>query len=262
MARVRASTRSVPKNCRPALGGRFGFVPCGTPVNLTSGPKVESMAFGPKVPACSGPATNSQNGSNSVNRARGRIVAMRGRVVHVARDPDDVPDLSIADEAEDLGKLQLTPECLAVEGVGDRLEVIRTVAHDQPDRHAVRDHFPHRLARRQGARQPRHLRRPHDAALVAERRLVVHRVRAAVAAQIEREHVDERTAADNAIQPFGIVANDRHRVVFEERLPSACREQGRALRRVARIVRQIAGRIPVVAHLMIVPADDLRHARR
>jgi hypothetical protein len=48
----------------------LGFMPGGTPLNFTSGPKVGSNSFGPKVPAWSGPATNSQNGANSVNRAR------------------------------------------------------------------------------------------------------------------------------------------------------------------------------------------------
>ena len=39
-------------------------------MNFASGPKVGSSVFGPNVPACSGPATNSQNGLNSVNFAR------------------------------------------------------------------------------------------------------------------------------------------------------------------------------------------------
>src|SRR3712207_7337151 len=41
----------------------FCFMPCGTLTNLTSGPNVMSVAFGPNAPALIGPATNSQNGS-------------------------------------------------------------------------------------------------------------------------------------------------------------------------------------------------------
>ena len=52
------------------VGGRLAFIPGGIPRNFSSGPNVGSSAFGPNVPALSGPATNSQNGSNSVNFAR------------------------------------------------------------------------------------------------------------------------------------------------------------------------------------------------
>ena len=45
-----------------AVGGAFW--------NTTSGPKVPSSGFGPKLPAFKGPATNSQNGSNCWKAAR------------------------------------------------------------------------------------------------------------------------------------------------------------------------------------------------
>ena len=67
-ARVVGSIATCPKNCRLSLGGRFGFG--ATDVNTASGPKVASRTPGPKVPAWSGPATNSQNGSKSVQVAR------------------------------------------------------------------------------------------------------------------------------------------------------------------------------------------------
>src|SRR5262249_51195562 len=69
-ARVFAFARSRPKNWNPSDGGRLPFMPCGMPTNFTSGPNVLSSGFGPNVPALSGPATNSQNGSNAVNAAR------------------------------------------------------------------------------------------------------------------------------------------------------------------------------------------------
>ena len=70
---ARASSRSrvsVPKNWKPSDGGRLAFMPGGMPTNFASGPNVASSRPGPNVPACSGPATNSQNGSKSVNFAR------------------------------------------------------------------------------------------------------------------------------------------------------------------------------------------------
>ncbi len=69
-ARVAGSTSSVPKNWSPSLGGRFGSMPPAIDEKRTSGPNVPSSLFGPKVPACIGPATISQNGSKSVKVAR------------------------------------------------------------------------------------------------------------------------------------------------------------------------------------------------
>lgn len=42
----------------------------GAATKTSLGPKVLSSLFGPNAPACSGPLTNSQNGSKSVNPAR------------------------------------------------------------------------------------------------------------------------------------------------------------------------------------------------
>src|SRR5437879_697703 len=43
----------------PAEGGRFCLSRPGALMNFTSGPKVLSSSFGPNVPACRGPETNS-----------------------------------------------------------------------------------------------------------------------------------------------------------------------------------------------------------
>ena len=48
-----------------ALGGRLLWPAGGALSKTTVGPKVSSSALGPKEPACSGPATNSQKGSKS-----------------------------------------------------------------------------------------------------------------------------------------------------------------------------------------------------
>jgi hypothetical protein len=71
MTSVLPSTSTRPKNCSPKHGARFS--PCSAlqPFwNIALGPNVLSSAAGAQVPACSGPETNSQNGSKSENTAR------------------------------------------------------------------------------------------------------------------------------------------------------------------------------------------------
>jgi hypothetical protein len=65
---VRGSMSTWPKNWLPPLGGWFGKSAALT--NSTLGPNVGSSGFGPNVPALTGPATSSQNGSKSVKAAR------------------------------------------------------------------------------------------------------------------------------------------------------------------------------------------------
>jgi hypothetical protein len=58
-----------PKNCKPAYGDRFTCPGGGALKKTTCGPKVASTVFGPKLPALSGPETNSQKPSKSLNAA-------------------------------------------------------------------------------------------------------------------------------------------------------------------------------------------------
>ena len=67
---VRRIGRQRPEELKAVPRRPVGFHPGGMPTNFTSGPNVGSSVFGPNVPALSGPATNSQNGSKSVNFAR------------------------------------------------------------------------------------------------------------------------------------------------------------------------------------------------
>ena len=64
------SMSTWPKNCMPALGGRFTWPASGAFTNTSSGPNVSSSSLGPNVPALSGPLTNSQNGAKSWYFAR------------------------------------------------------------------------------------------------------------------------------------------------------------------------------------------------
>ena len=114
-----------------------------------------------------------------------------GAVVHVASDPDHVADAAIADEAQDLGKLQLATERRAVIGVRDRFELRGPVTNHEPDRHVVGDDLPCRRTRRQPPFQPLDLCGAHDAAVIGELRLPVLAVRPAIAPQVEREDVDQ-----------------------------------------------------------------------
>ena len=66
--RLRRRSRRAPKNWWPSAGEVLGAG--GGSANTASGPNVASRAFGPKAPALSGPATNSQNGSNAPIAAR------------------------------------------------------------------------------------------------------------------------------------------------------------------------------------------------
>lgn len=65
IASVSSSMSTCPKNCSPALGGRWNWPGGGALAKTSCGPKVGSSSFGPKVPAFSGPETNSQNGAKS-----------------------------------------------------------------------------------------------------------------------------------------------------------------------------------------------------
>ena len=98
--------------CRP--GRRTGsrrWAACSRPAAPSGRPlagrRCCRAAFGPKLPAFSGPATNSQNGVEVLELRLARIVVVRGAVVHVGGEPHDVADVLALDEAQQLGDLQL-----------------------------------------------------------------------------------------------------------------------------------------------------------
>ena len=133
------------------------------------------------------------------------IVAMRGRVVHVGGEPDDIAHAGTLDEGEQIGDLMLAP-------------VRRTVAErdgilaEQPDRQVGRDDFPGRIRCHQFALQPGKLRGAEDA-----RALSVARVPAgvAIAAHVEQEDVEQRAVRYLAIDSSVLHRNiaDRHEFV-------------------------------------------------
>ena len=75
-------------------------------------------------------------------RARG-IVVMRGAIMHVAGDEDDVADALVADELEQRRNLELAAERRPLVAVGDGLEQ-RAVSHREAERHVAGDDLPRR----------------------------------------------------------------------------------------------------------------------
>jgi hypothetical protein len=78
----------VPKNCSPSLGGRLGRGAGAHEAHLGAERRVERV--GPERPGVHRPGDELPE---RVERGEGgarRAVVVRGRVVHVGRDPDDV----------------------------------------------------------------------------------------------------------------------------------------------------------------------------
>ena len=125
------STSSVPKNCRPSLGGRLGFVPSGMPRKRSAGPNVGSTARPERARVQR--ARDELPERVEVGEARPLRVVLVGRgVVDVAGDPHDVADALDAQEAQQLGDLQLAAERRAGVAVRDRLEVRGAVPTTRP----------------------------------------------------------------------------------------------------------------------------------
>ena len=92
----------------PSRGDTVGAEPGGGAfTKRTSGPKVMSSSFWAKLPACSGPETNSQNGIEVLEPRLRRVVVVRGGVVHVRGQPDGVGDAGGLDVREQVGELEL-----------------------------------------------------------------------------------------------------------------------------------------------------------
>ncbi len=94
--------------------------------------------------------------------------------------------------------------------------------------------------------------------------LIVFRIRAAVAAHVEPEHLERRAIAEGAIDPPALerMLADRH--VIEERLRGPRRQQVDALDLVGGLLgvaREVLVREPVVQDLVVVPLREHRHLR-
>src|SRR5262249_30598635 len=152
--------------------------------NLVSGPKVRSICPGPKVPALIGPATNSQNGSKSVNFAIGRI-AESGGIMHGCRHPNDILDGVVFYKGEQAGNLEFAAGGRPVVGVGPSFEralwhVGIEIGYDDAERHVAGDQLPCRRRLKQRALEPSKLSGAEKGRLLTEGRLTIGRVGAAI----------------------------------------------------------------------------------
>jgi hypothetical protein len=98
------------------------------------------------------------------------------------------------------------------------------------------------------------------ARLVVDRALAVVAVRAAVAAHVDHEHVQQRAVGDAAVDTLVLLLRmPAHRRVLEERACAARGEQRHVLLGVALVGREVLARRPVVRDLVVVPLPDLHH---
>ena len=183
---------------------------------------------------------------------------MGGGIVHIARDPHDVVDLLVADEAEQIRDLEFAPKRPPSVPLGDGLEERRKVAHDQANRQAARHDLPARRAGHQRPLEPRQLGGAQVRRGLRHDGLPVLAVGATVAAQVEQEHLD-RAIAHRPIEPLRIRAVDRQRGVLDTGLACMRGLQRHRLDRESPVVVLAPLGVPVVAHLVIVPHGELRH---
>ena len=195
----RAVDRDVAEELQAEQGARFS--PCsalGLLKHRAAGPKVLSSSVGAQVPAWIGPDTNSQNGSKSWKCARFGIVVVRRRVVHVGGEPHRVADAGMLDERQRSAISSSRPR-----GGPSRDASSRVGADHAAERHVGGDHLPGRGERHQLTLEPGDLRGAEE--IASGRSCVVFvAVRAAVAAHIEHEHVEQRAVGDLAIDAAGL----------------------------------------------------------
>lgn len=129
---------------------------------------------------------------------------MRGGVVHVRGEPDDVADSGALDGAEKTGDLVLAP-------VGRPIAERNSIETDEADRQISGDDLPRCPRGRDLPLQPGELLGTEDPAAVIA--ALVPAV-IAIAAHVDHEDVEQRTVADAAVDPALLRADiaDRHEV--------------------------------------------------
>ena len=166
-------------------------------------------------------------------------------VMHIGGQPDGVADAPALDERQQPGNFDLATTRRAVIAIGDRLPAgvalrILAVADLQADRHVARDHLPDRTAPAQAITQPGKLRFAQKCRFGIDAGLQVGGIRAAIAAHVDHEHIEQRTIRELAIDTrFFVLGMPAHRRVLEKRPRRALGQQGHALFGIALVGHEV-----------------------
>ncbi len=164
-----------------------------------------------------------------------RVIVMRGRVMDVGREPNDVLDAGMLDEGEEIGNFELAAERWAV-ALGDRLRapLVRSIVpHDEPQRHVGRDHLPGGARVHQRALEPGELLGTKEHRLGSLLGLHVVGVRSPVAAHVEKEDVKRGPTGYLAVDARRLLRCRRNRHIFVEGAGRPRGQQRHLLHRVA-----------------------------
>ena len=180
-----------------------------------------------------------------------RVVIMRGGVVQIGGEPQRVADTGVFDERQQIGDFQAA----AARAVG----VLNAGCVDRvADRRVGGDHFPGRLRARQLTFEPGDLLRPEQIIVGPQNGVGMRSIRAAIAAHVEHEHVEQRAVADLAIDAAGLGHGLAHGQEFVKGAAGA-RGKGERILLAERLLRQRLVRPPRLHHFVVVPQRKARH---
>ncbi len=176
---------------------------------------------------------------------------VRGRIVHIRRQPHGISDAGAFHERQQIGNLVFAP-------LRRPITKRNRVFADHSDRQVRGNDLPGRARGRELALQPGQLGGTQDEAVAAVVTLVPGRI--AVAAHVDQENIEQRPVSYPAIDAPLLLGNGADRHEFEKRLACARHQSGGAVFGVTGLVGT-ADRRPVVGHFMVVPLRQHRHLR-
>src|SRR4051794_15810718 len=150
--------------------------------------------------------------------------------MHVSGEPDGVPNAGPLDEGEQVGKFEFTAAWRTVDSLRDCLDAPsahKVLIHDQAERLIRRNHLPGRPRAMQLVLEPRHLLRSKEIGRGPISLLSPLTVRAAVAAHVEHEYVEQRPVGNLAINAPLLAPGRADRNVFVKGAAGASHQPGR-----------------------------------